>query len=126
MYLNGFACSEQEVITMDYRGAIPIYGSYINYQKLSDESLSFDERLSVALGAGVMGGIHMYVASEVGALSLGQARLMQATAANAPMGIMVAALATLTYATTKPGATVQTDREFEWQPVTVVPKLGIF
>ena len=108
---------------MDYRGAIPIYGTYVNYLQMSDESLSFEERAHVAIGAGVMGGIHMILATELGALSLGQVRVMQATAAYAPLSIMTAALAASTYATTKKGATVE---HGPFGSVKVTPRLGVF
>ena len=123
MYLNGFVRAEQEVITMDYRGAIPIYGTYVNYQKITDESLSFDERAHVAIGAGVMGGIHMILATELGFVSLGQVRVMQAAAAYAPLSIMTATLAASTYAATKKGATVE---HGPFGSVSITPSLGVF
>ena len=108
---------------MDYRSAIPMFGTYLSYQKMSDESLSYEDRLTVALGAGVMGGIHMYLASELGTISFGQVRAMQATVAYAPLFIMTATLAASTYAATKKGATVE---HGPFGSVSVTPRLGVF
>lgn len=108
---------------MDYRTAIPVYGTYLAYQELTDESLTFEQRMPLALGAGYIGAIHMLLASELGHISLGQVRIMQATVAVAPLAIMTATLAASTYATTKKGATVE---HGPFGSVKITPSLGVF
>ena len=108
---------------MDYRTAIPVYGTYLAYQELTDESLSFEQRMPLALGAGYVGAFHMYLAAELGHISLGQVRIIQATAAVAPLAIMTATLAASTYATTRKGATVE---HGQYGSVKITPRLGVF
>ena len=85
--------------------------------------MSIEIKKCAVLGAGVMGGIHMMIATELGTISLGQVKVMQAAAAYAPLAIMTATLAASTYAATKKGATVE---HGPFGSVSITPSLGVF
>lgn len=123
MYLNGFARAEQGVITMKMGRYTPLYGTYLGYMDISDESLPFRERAEIAVQMGVVSGIYMAIGVELGTTGKLSINLMRATAAAAPAGIMTAVLAASTYAATKKGATVE---HGPFGSVSVTPRLGVF
>ena len=99
---------------------VPIYGSLLTYEQLSDESIPFPERAVIAATAGFTAAAQIVVVDRVtGRVPSWTRHVVQ----KGPAAGAVAALAGLTYATTKKGADVEIGPHGS---VRITPKLGLF
>jgi len=108
---------------LQYEQLIPVYGAYLAYQDLSDESIPFSERVELAVIHGITGAGQFIVAAELGFISMGQVKIAKATVELGPAVSVTAILAGLTYVSTKKGADVE---HGPYGSVKITPRLGVF